>query len=341
MATKENNLTTMASADFTGADKIRVLDSGVSKNITLTDLITSINTEGGTGSYVDLTGGTMSGDLAISSTTPASLSITSTNSGDATINLVSVPGASTIINMGDTSDTDICNITYNNLTDSLSFTTNANVAITIASDQTVTIADDLAITGDITSATTISSTLTVTGVTDLNGNLTASNITIDAASTLDMGTNKLTNVANPTNAQDVATKNYVDAPAFRGATTYENPTAYAPFNLTADFDTHSFYDATNDWFLPTVAGYYFCTCRAFFTVNTTGSAGPGSLRIYKNGSNTAGSSFNDDISLSLSIAELIYFNGSTDYVYATGSFAPATGSARIDPVFTCALVSRT
>jgi len=68
--------------------------------------------------------------------------------------------------------------------------------------------------GDVSTA----GTLTVAGLTDLNGGLTVGDVTLDAASTFDAGANKLTNLADPTAAQDAATKAYVDAQSATGFT---------------------------------------------------------------------------------------------------------------------------
>jgi len=85
----------------------------------------------------------------------------------------------------------------------------------------------------LTGSATISSTLGVTGATtlgavtaggaaifnstaDFNDVITATDITFDALSTINMGANAVTNVADPTNAQDAATKAYVDNIATTG-----------------------------------------------------------------------------------------------------------------------------
>ena len=48
MSTKESNLTTITAADLSGSDKVRVLDGGASRNITVDDLLTYINSNVGT-----------------------------------------------------------------------------------------------------------------------------------------------------------------------------------------------------------------------------------------------------------------------------------------------------
>lgn len=52
-----------------------------------------------------------------------------------------------------------------------------------------------------------------------NGDSTVSSIKVSIAATLDMSTNKITNVVDPTDAQDAATKSYVDSTAVSGSGT--------------------------------------------------------------------------------------------------------------------------
>ena len=52
-----------------------------------------------------------------------------------------------------------------------------------------------------------------------NGDSTVSSIKVSIAATLDMSTNKITNVVNPTDAQDAATKSYVDSSTVSGSGT--------------------------------------------------------------------------------------------------------------------------
>ena len=77
---------------------------------------------------------------------------------------------------------------------------------------------ELAVTGtlDVSSNASVGGTLGVTGTTtlsgnlDANGNTTMGNLTIDATSTVSMGSNTITNVGAPSVDSDAATKKYVD-----------------------------------------------------------------------------------------------------------------------------------
>jgi len=59
---------------------------------------------------------------------------------------------------------------------------------------------------------------TVTGALDVTGNTTVANFIVDASSVIDVGNNKVTNVAEPSANTDAATKGYVDSVASSGFT---------------------------------------------------------------------------------------------------------------------------
>ena len=59
---------------------------------------------------------------------------------------------------------------------------------------------------------------TVTGALDVSGNTTVGNFTVDVSSLIDVGNNKITNMADPTANADAATKAYVDSVASSGFT---------------------------------------------------------------------------------------------------------------------------
>ena len=130
-------------------------------------------------------------------------------------------------------------VEVNNTTDSSSITTGALVidgGVGIA--KKLYVGTDAAVAGN----TTLTGTLGVTGTTTLG------DLTIGSSKTISMGSNRVTNVATPTNSTDAANKNYVDLaveglqakPAVRAATTtnlsanYSNGTSGVGATLTAD-----------------------------------------------------------------------------------------------------------
>ncbi|MBK7842108.1 MAG: hypothetical protein IPJ71_00215 [Bdellovibrionales bacterium] len=112
------------------------------------------------------------------------------------------------------------------------------------------------------------------------------------ASDLDVGSNKVINVANPTAAQDAATKSYVDTrTTFIGArymlTTDQNvPTASAPrvnFN-TMDYDTGSLVITGGAWhFTAPVTGYYRVSVKIEFLSSMLNSEGAYLEFLWNNG----------------------------------------------------------
>jgi hypothetical protein len=118
--------------------------------------------------------------------------------------------------------------------------------LTITNDLTVsndgTVEGDLSVQGDFTGAAAGSfDSLGVTGATSIGGLLTAANglavtgatLSANANTAIDLGANRVTNIADPTAAQDAATKAYVDA-ATVGGLIYQG--AYNPVTNTPDID---------------------------------------------------------------------------------------------------------
>jgi hypothetical protein len=105
-----------------------------------------------------------------------------------------------------------------------------------------------------------------------------------------------------------------------------------------DFDTNSNYDSTTNYrFTPTVAGYYQINANAGFTT------GSGQLNIYKNGSNYQTGvevTYNASMGGHFSINDLVYLNGSTDYIeiytYLTTGTTITSGST--NTAFSASLV---
>jgi len=113
-------------------------------------------------------------------------------------------------------------------------------SLTVTNDLTVT--DDAAVGGDLTVTGSGSfATLGVTGATSIGGLLTAASglsvtgatLSANANTAIDLGANRVTNIADPTAAQDAATKAYVDD-ATVGGLIYQG--AYNPVTNTPDID---------------------------------------------------------------------------------------------------------
>lgn len=109
---------------------------------------------------------------------------------------------------------------------------------------------------------------------------------------------------------------------------------------TEDFDTASCYDTTNYRFTPTVAGYYQINGAVYFA-NPSQDA---NVKIYKNGVNwkigvqggTGAYIYGSTVS------DIIYFNGSTDYVELYGYQASGTSrnteAYRVSTYFSGAMI---
>jgi hypothetical protein len=91
------------------------------------------------------------------------------------------------------------------------------------------------------------------------------------------------------------------------------------------FDTQGWFDTSNNRYIPQIAGYY--QFRGLLAITGTTQ----SLQIaaiYKNGSRFGTSSVSRiaiSSTMSLSVTELIYMNGSTDYVELYGLITASSG----------------
>lgn len=115
---------------------------------------------------------------------------------------------------------------------------------------------------------------------------------------------------------------------------------------TENFDTNSNFNTTNNRFTPTVEGYYQVNGTVLGTAATTFSALL--VYIYKNGANIRRTgivtSFTVANNSQVSVSEVIYMNGSTDYlelygqVNGTGTLQFAFSSSVATSTFSACLI---
>jgi len=112
-------------------------------------------------------------------------------------------------------------------------------------------------------------------------------------------------------------------PAFRayssGNQTISNST-YTKITLNnKNFDTNNNFDLTTNYrFTPTIAGYYQINGQVFFIGNASGQV---QIAIYKNGTQyNFGSGTNNNVNIGgqVVVSDLVYMNGTTDYVELWG-----------------------
>ena len=133
-------------------------------------------------------------------------------------------------------------ITFNSAT-SLGF----DLASSISVANTITAGTGLTVTTggvDITGTGTFNTGISVTGNSSINGEL-------------DMSSNKIINVTDPTNAQDAATKNYVDITSTSGAVNFQG--GYDAATNTPDLDTNPSSAIKKGWMYTVTADGTFFT----------------------------------------------------------------------------------
>ena len=97
-----------------------------------------------------------------------------------------------------------------------------------------------------------------------------------------------------------------------------------------EYDTNSNYDTTNSKFLPTVAGYYQISCNGYLSGGSDNY-----MQLYRNGSGLTPTQFyvNAGFSITtfhLTFSNLIYLNGSTDYLelwFYSNAGSPSLGAS--------------
>lgn len=135
----------------------------------------------------------------------------------------SITGDSNVILTQNTDDVNIAlssspefgNIKINSAANTIENTsTNANIELKPNGSGIVNISGALAASGNITGTLATAAQTAITSVGTLNG------LTIAASQTISMGSNTVTNVTDPSGAQDAATKNYVDSALSSGTTIF-------------------------------------------------------------------------------------------------------------------------
>jgi hypothetical protein len=136
-------------------------------------------------------------------------------------------------------------------------------------------------------------------------------------------------------------------PAFRAVSaTQQNLTTSTWTKIafgTETFDTANAFDSTTNYrFQPTVAGYYQVQGNIIYNSGTL-SITFTSISLYKNGTNYGNGTYDSGLTgnsaFSASVSELVYLNGSTDYIemfgYVTGT-SPYVASG--NAVFSASLI---
>jgi hypothetical protein len=157
-----------------------------------------------------------------------------------------------------------------------------------------------------------------TAITVATANIVDANVTTAKIADANVTTAKIAD-ANVTQAK-LASNVTTTGPAFRayasGNTTVAASTNQKVALATEDFDTGSCFASSR--FTPNIAGYYFIAGSIRID-----SAAAATVMLWKNGSTYSRGSSGDGTGYVSTVCDLIYLNGTTDYVelYATHSFA--------------------
>jgi hypothetical protein len=131
----------------------------------------------------------------------------------------------------------------------------------------------------------------------------------------------------------------VNGPAFSAVASGEQTVSFSTFtkvDITSEtFDTNSNYDAANSRFTPTVAGYY--QVNGAVSCNGSTTLTRAMVLLYKNGSEySRGTNILASLTItsptSVTFSEVVYMNGSTDYIELYG-FITGTGTATFADAF--------
>jgi hypothetical protein len=131
-------------------------------------------------------------------------------------------------------------------------------------------------------------------------------------------------------------------PAFRGeSTALQNVTSGTPTKVAIDsvsatncFDTNSWFDTSNNRYVPQIAGYY--QFKGSIYVSGT-SQTVQAVYIYKNGVRYGGSTLlgiSTSATQFINVVELVYMNGTTDYAELWGSITATSPQFNFAAPFT-------
>ena len=180
--------------------------------------------------------------------------------------------------------------------------------------------------GAVDTTYTFTATDTITSA-KMNNIIDQTTMTSDAivGTTLEVASGKLKVRSAGITSNELAANVVGTGPVFRAFnSTATSIIANVPTKVTLgskSFDTNNNFDTTLSRFLPTVAGYYQINCSVYIF------AAPAGLRaeIRKNGNLVASGSEPLDRNTSSNISDVVYCNGSSDYIemfaYIPGSTA--------------------